>query len=57
MTNQYAVYRNDELRFNCIIHIHDRDVKVGEIINGAKVVHVGSLYECEAMVKNSTLEF
>jgi len=58
MTNQYAVYsKNGELSFNCISHIHNSATVVGDTINGAEVVHVGSLDECAAMVKSSTLEF
>ena len=58
MTNQYAVYKkNEELSFNCVSHIHNSATKIGDTVNGAVVVHVGSLEECEAMVKSGPLEF
>ena len=58
MTNQYAVYsKNGELSFNCISHIHNFATVVGDTINGAEVVFIGSLEQCEAVVKNSTLKF
>ena len=58
MINTYAVYsKNGELSFNCISHIHNSRTNLGDIINGAEVVFVGSLEECKAMVKAKFIKF
>ena len=58
MKHRYAVYsKNGELSFNCISHLHNSSTKLGDIINGAEVVYVGSLDECEAMVKAKFIKF